>query len=146
MDLRVLICLVVISAISGCATAHQQKPKAQHRTLMDVYADSVGQSRKDMKKFIDDKLTEQNTYGYVKPYVPVVEAPQVSKVWVPDQKSKSDPDVLVAGHWTYVMVQGPKWFIDTESPDGAQADMIVPLQPVTRDGASMGLLNKKGIK
>ena len=146
MDSPRFIWLLAILAISGCVTSHAQKPKSQRQTLMDVYADSVGQSRKDMKKFIDDKLTEQNTYGYVKPYVPVLEGPQVRKVWVPNQKSKSDPDVLVAGHWTYVMVQGPRWFIDTERPDDGPAEIIVPLQPVSREAASTMLLNKKGGK
>jgi hypothetical protein len=67
-----------------------------------------------MQKFIQDQLTEQQTYGYVKPYVPVIQQPVIRKVWIPDHKSQEDADVLVAGHWTYVMVQGPKWFIDTQ--------------------------------
>ncbi len=65
------------------------------------------------------------------------------KVWVPDQKSKSDPDVLVAGHWIYMMVQGPRWFIDTERPDDGPAEIIVPLQPVTREVTSAEFLSKK---
>ncbi len=139
--------LLIVSAISGCATTHspkQAKPKRQR--LIDVYAGSVGQSRQDMKKFIDDKLTEQNTYGYVKPYVPVIEAPLVRKVWVPDRKSEADADVLVAGHWSYVMVQGPKWFIDTERVDEAPAKVLVPGQPVVKENSSAGLSKVQGRK
>lgn len=149
MVYRVFLWFLIILVSSGQGVAFAGKktqtlrPKKQ--TLIDVYAQSVGQSRADMKKFIDEKLVEQNTYGYVKPYVPVVQGPVVRKVWVPDQKSKNDPDVLVAGHWTYVMVQGPKWFIDSEKTDEGPAEIIVPIKPVDvqKNG---GVLNKKGKK
>ncbi len=146
MVYRVFIWLLVVLLINGGDMAHAKKApaKVKRPTLMDVYADSVGTSRADMKKFIDDKLVEQNTYGYVKPYVPVVQGPVVRKVWVPDQKSKSDPDVLVAGHWAYVMVQGPRWFIDTQRPDDEPAEIIVPVKPVINEDASGGIFNQKG--
>ncbi len=147
MVLRALIWLLAASVISGCATTSVKKKPIkpnQPQTLMDVYAESVGQSRKDMNKFIEQKLTEQQTYGYVKPYVPVVEAPVVRKVWVPDHKSNADPDVLVAGHWTYVMVEGPKWFIDTEKTEDIPPEILTPAQPVQKPGTSLGF--KKGRK
>ena len=117
MAYRILICLLLIMQISFCPlyAAKKAMVKQNKPTLMDVYAQSVGQSKNDMRQFIEDKLIEQQTYGYVKPYIPVVQQPIVRKVWIPDHKSPEDADILIAGHWVYVMVQGPKWFIDTQS-------------------------------
>ena len=128
MAYRILLCLLLITQIS-CESAYAAKKsvKKPKPTLMEVYADSIGQSKKDMGKFINDKLIEQQTYGYVKPYIPVVQQPIVRKVWVPDHKSQEDSDILVGGHWAYVMVQGPKWFIDTQVADDDD-EIKVPLE------------------
>ena len=87
--LRRAICSVVILWISGCAsTQHKELPLKQ--TLMQVYADSVGEGKKDTAQILEDNLTERKTYGYVKPYVPVIQEPVVRKVWIPDHKSTQE--------------------------------------------------------
>ena len=84
-------------------------------TMMDVYTHSIGDAQKDTAKYVRENLKEQKTFGYVKPYIPVMVSPVVRKVWVPDHKSAQDGGVLVAGHWVYVMVTGPRWFIEDET-------------------------------
>ena len=65
MGYRVFIWLLAISVIniSSMAYAKSTPVKNKRPTLIDVYAESVGQSKADMKKFIDEKLVEQNNYG-----------------------------------------------------------------------------------
>ena len=110
---------------SGCA--HQVLKEArQHPILMeDIYRQSMGDAKEDVGKFVAEHLKEQKTFGYVKPYVPVIEPPVVKKVWVPDHKSQEDAGVLIAGHWVYLMIQGPKWFIDEEVKENA-VPIIIP--------------------
>ncbi len=93
---------------------------------MDIYASAVGQSQKDVSQYIERNLKEQKTYGYVKPYIPVINEPVVRKVWIPDQKSEENPDVLVAGHWIYLMIEPSKWFVDGRIMD-TKLPVIIPV-------------------
>ncbi len=121
------ILLMGIIWINGCAwhKAVAQK-RVQPMTMMDIYAQSTGDAQKDMAKFIENNLKEQKTFGYVKPYIPVMNEPVVRKVWIPDHKSEEDADVMIAGHWSYVMIQPPTWFIDEKKID-ARLPIVVPL-------------------
>ena len=96
--------------------------------MMDIYAHSTGQAQKDVSQFIENNLKEQKTFGYVQPYVPVIQQAVVRKVWVPDQKSQEDSAVLVGGHWVYLMVTPPRWFVEDETQE-AKVPVIVPAQP-----------------
>ncbi|MBI4309625.1 MAG: hypothetical protein HY591_04770 [Candidatus Omnitrophica bacterium] len=98
--------------ISGCVFARSVKTPQQPALLADIYAQSVGDAQKDTAKFIEQNLKEQKTFGYVKPYIPVVQGPVVRKVWLPDHKSQEDAAVLVGGHWVYLMVEGLRWFTE----------------------------------
>jgi len=94
-------------------------------TMMDIYANSIGDSQKDTARTVQENLKEQKTFGYVKPYIPVMTGPVVRKVWIPDHRSDEDGGVLVAGHWVYVMVQPPRWFIQEETKN-VDVPVIVP--------------------
>jgi hypothetical protein len=96
--------------------------------MMDIYANSVGDSQKDTARIMEENLKEQKTFGYVKPYIPVMTSPVVRKVWIPDHRSDEDGGVLVAGHWVYVMVQPPRWFIQEETQN-VNVPVIVPMIP-----------------
>jgi len=50
--------------------------------------------------------------GYDTPYFPVYVSGRVARVWVPAHVSDQDKDVLVAGHWTFVMVERPHWYVE----------------------------------
>ncbi len=108
--------LILISCLlltSGCA--HRLvKETAERKVLMP-----------DLEINQLDQFKEQKVFGYVKPYVPVIEPPVVKKVWIPDHKSDQDSGVLVAGHWVYLMIRGPKWFIEDEIQDSI-LPIIVP--------------------
>ncbi len=103
--------------------------------MMDTYVESVGDSQKDTARYVQENLKEQKTFGYVKPYIPVMASPVVRKVWVPDHKAVEDGGILVAGHWVYLMVQGPRWFIEEETKK-VDVPVIVPSSPVEQKGES----------
>jgi hypothetical protein len=123
-----LLLLILIS--SGCATTGRAAKKDpdgnQGKTFADVYRKSkevrpVGESGQTFN------LGAQ--MGYVKPYLPVFQQPKVAKVWIPSHKSKDDSNVLVAGHWVFVMVEQPQWFVDQETSDHLTVPIIVPSLP-----------------
>lgn len=126
-----MVCLKIILILSilwieGCASGKAvQKDKARPATMMDIYSQSVGQSQKDVAQFIEHNLKEQKTFGYVKPYIPVMNEPVVRKVWIPDHKAQDNADVMVAGHWSYVMIQPSSWFIDEKTAD-THFSIIIP--------------------
>lgn len=121
-----VILIISVLWINGCI-CHKAivKKNTEPMTMLDVYAESTGQAKKDVTQFIEEHLKEQKTFGYVKPYIPVMNEPVVHKVWIPDHKSRDDSDVMIAGHWNYVMIQPPTWFIDNSLMD-TQLPMIVP--------------------
>jgi hypothetical protein len=121
-----VICLTGI----GCAHTKHSSPKIESKPqgMMDIYAQAIGQSQHDVAKYVQENLKEQKTFGYVKPYIPVVNQPVVRKVWIPDHKSDDNNDVLIAGHWVYLMIQPASWFIDNKQPH-SQIPIIVPLGP-----------------
>ncbi len=122
-----VVLIISVLWINGCASSRAvQKNKVRPMTMMDIYAQSAGQAQKDVVQFIENNLKEEKTFGYVKPYIPVMNEPVVRKVWIPDHKSENDSDVMIAGHWSYVMIQPPTWFIDGKTVE-AQLPVIVPL-------------------
>lgn len=117
---------LLILTISGCASAPRKSDFQKERSrVIDTYLSAMAGGRQDAVKTIQENLKLTKSYGYVQPYVPVISAPLVKRVWCPNHKSKKDADTLVAGHWVYVMVQGPKWFIETQEGPG-KIPVIVP--------------------
>ena len=130
--LRVILIINVLW-INGCASHKATvKSKAHAMTMMDIYATSTGEAQKDVAQFIEHNLKEQETFGYVKPYIPVVNEPVVRKVWVPDHKSEDNSEVMIAGHWVYVMIQPATWFIDGKTMD-TKLPVIVPVSSNTNE-------------
>ena len=128
MVFRAISTGLLLILISGCA-GQRHPVLAPRLTMMDTYVNSIGDSQKDTASYVQENLKEQKTFGYVKPYIPVMASPVVRKVWVPDHRSVEDGGILVAGHWVYVMVRGPRWFIAEE---GKKVDVpvIIPSAPV----------------
>ena len=123
-----LILVLIFSALSmnGCASSKNiHKDKVLPATMMEVYSSAVGQSQKDVAEFVERNLKEQRTFGYTKPYIPVINEPVVRKVWIPDHKSEDNSDVLVAGHWVYLMIEPSKWFVDGKTVD-TNFPIIIP--------------------
>ena len=125
MGLRYLLITLVILTSSGCA-ASNKNIKPDKSKVMAAYLDAVSSGRFDAVNYIKDNLKLNKTFGYVKPYVPVVEPAVVRMVWIPAHKSKDAPDALVGGHWVYVMVKQSQWFIDTQEENKAKIPIIIP--------------------
>ena len=129
MGYGALITLLLLPFIEGCVPRPPASAAARPALMSDIYAQTAGEAQQDVARFIENNLKAEKTFGYVKPYIPVVQEPVVRKIWVPDHKSADDPDVLVGGHWMYVMLEGPKWFVDGERKDTG-SPILVPARPV----------------
>jgi hypothetical protein len=110
---------------SGCAGS-KALVKNNPNKVMDVYLQAVSSGRADSVDYIKENLKISEAFGYVKPYVPVVEPADVRLVWIPAHKSKSAPEVLIAGHWIYIMVKESSWFVDSQSNTNAKIPLIMP--------------------
>jgi hypothetical protein len=121
-----LIILVILSS-TGCST-FRRVTKAGQNNVLDAYSQGLSSARSEAADHIKENLKVNKAFGYVKPYVPVVEPADVRMVWIPAHKSKHSPDVLVSGHWVYVMVKPARWFIEAETEDKAKIPLIIPYQ------------------
>ncbi|RJP30002.1 MAG: hypothetical protein C4533_00045 [Candidatus Omnitrophota bacterium] len=110
---------------SGCA-ASKGLVKENPSKVVDVYLQAVSNGRADSVNYIKENLRINQAFGYVKPYVPVVTPADVRMVWIPSHKSKTTPEVLVAGHWIYIMVKESSWFVDNQSSTNAKIPLIMP--------------------
>jgi hypothetical protein len=60
------------------------------------------------------------------PYTPVMQAPQIQRVWVPDQRNSTGD--LVSGHWVYLLLERSQWSLETVPPTPPPT-LQVPLAP-----------------
>lgn len=129
LKLEAIILLLLMT--SGCA-ASKGLVKDSPNKVMDVYLGAVASGRADAVNYIKENLKVNKAFGYVKPYVPVVEPADVRLVWLPAHKSKYSSEVLVSGHWVYIMVKESHWFIDTQEKDNAKIPLIVPYKETSK--------------
>jgi hypothetical protein len=123
--------ILALLMTSGCA-ASKGLVKESPNKVMDVYLQAVSSGRTDSVNYIKENLKINQAFGYVKPYVPVVEPADVRLVWIPAHKSKATPEVLVAGHWIYIMVKESSWFIDTQTRDEIKIPLIMPYKETNK--------------
>ena len=121
--------LILIAIVLTCGCAHMQS----ERSVKDVYNKST--LKIDMEKIRDaqDGLHKKTGLGYVTPYVPIVSAPKTIKVWIPDYISKKNPNVLVSGHWVFMLLTSGGWELQKEGSQRPKA-----LIPKKIDLSSMG--------
>ena len=60
------------------------------------------------------------------PYTPVMQPPQIQRVWVPDQLNSTGD--LVSGHWVYLLLARSQWSLETVPPTPPPT-LQVPLAP-----------------
>jgi hypothetical protein len=60
------------------------------------------------------------------PYTPVMQPPQIQRVWVPDQLNSHGD--LVSGHWVYLLLEPSQWSLETVPPTPPPT-LQVPLAP-----------------
>ena len=123
LKLRAIILVLLIT--SGCS-ASKRLVKDNPNRVMDVYLEAVSSGRAEAVNYIRGNLKVNKAFGYVKPYVPVVEPADVRLVWLPAHKSKYSSEVLVSGHWVYIMVKQSRWFIDSQAEDTVKIPLIIP--------------------
>ena len=122
---KLILIISIILTTSGCAVSRQTVKDGQDKVLSS-YLEAVSAGRTDAVNYIKENLKIGQAFGYVKPYVPVVEPADVRMVWIPPHKSKKDPNTLVGGHWVYVVVRESGWFIDAEAPGKGKLPLIIP--------------------
>src|ERR1017187_6273929 len=107
MDLRPILIVLLILSISGCATAKLKTTDGSQNsgnTFTDIYEKSKDAAPIDILHNPGAALQMGAQMGYTKPYLPVFQEPKIIKVWTPPHKSIDDQNVLIAGHWSYVMI------------------------------------------
>jgi len=123
--LKYLAVILVILINSGCAASKISVKDKPSRTK-DAYLEALASGRVDAADYIKQHLQLSKAFGYVKPYMPLVDPAEVRLVWVPAHKSGDSSDVLVSGHWVYLMVKPSRWYIDRQGDDKVEIPLIVP--------------------
>jgi len=123
--------ILALLMTSGCAGSKGLVKENPNR-VMDVYLQAVLNGRADSVDYIKENLKINQAFGYVKPYVPVVEPADVRLVWIPAHKSKTAPEVLVAGHWIYLMVKQSSWSIDSQTKADAKIPLVTPYKEANK--------------
>ena len=123
--LKLVMIVLALLITSGCA-ASKGMVKDNPNKVMDAYLKGISSGRADSVDYIRENFRINEAFGYVKPYAPVVKPADVRLVWIPAHKSENSAEVLVSGHWVYLMVEPSGWFIDTQKEDKAKIPLIVP--------------------
>lgn len=106
--LRVAIALLLLAGAAGCASAPPAGPP-----IPQVLEQVSRAGALKAGEVIEQTLKEQETFGYVAPFAPVVLPPEIRRIWVLTHVS---PDGhLVSGHWVYMRLQDWRWFIEAEA-------------------------------
>ena len=125
------IAISIILTTSGCALSKGTVRESRSK-VVDTYLEAVSKGRTDSADYIRDNLKIGKAFGYVKPYAPVITAPDVRLVWIPPHKSKEDPNTLIMGHWVYIVVRESRWFIDSQKDSKVKIPLIVPYKETGR--------------
>lgn len=137
MVLKIIMYIVVAGitiSISGCALKGRSGCGDEKvRTFAENYRRSKEARRIEKEDMMPVAFELSTEIGYVKPYLPVVLPPQVMKVWVPAHVASQDKNVLVSGHWSFVMLEEAGWYIEREIPEGLSIPVIVPSSPGEED-------------
>lgn len=105
--------------------------KGHQESMENVYLNAEKQGNKDTIKAIAQQFKIHQALGYVKPYVPVINPPEVKRAWIVPHETKDGS--LVGGYWVYIIVKKPSWYIQT--PEENMPAIIIPyVQATTKKG------------
>jgi hypothetical protein len=115
----VRLILLVPLALAACTrvTALEGPPQDLHT----VYTDALAAPRQP--PILQPKPL---AVGPEVPYTPVMQPPQIQRVWVPDQLNSTGD--LVSGHWVYLLLEKSQWSLETVPPTPPPT-LQVPLAP-----------------
>lgn len=116
MVLRSISLVLLIIWISGCASTTLSRRGSAEELKIRTFAEIYRQSKQGEKTTDGEApaLTLDAPLGVVKPYTPVIYPPRVIKVWVPSHILSQNRDIMVGGHWAFVMLERSRWFIEAE--------------------------------
>jgi hypothetical protein len=127
MVLKKIFPVLLVLSINGCATAPCGVDEQGVRTFASIYRQAKEARRTNFPS--DQSIRLRPDAGYDAPYFPVYEPGRVEKVWVPAHVAREDKDVLVAGHWTFVMVEEPHWYIQDHGMDNIDVPVVLSTSP-----------------
>ena len=128
MALKKIVPVLLVLSISGCATSPPAGPDEEKvRTFASIYRQAKQACKAGPASGPTVRLRPDA--GDDVPYFPVYESGRVQKVWVPAHVAQEDKDVLVAGHWAFVMVEEPHWYIQDHGMDKIAVPVILPTAP-----------------
>ncbi len=116
MALRAISLIMFVIWISGCASVSSSGQRASDEKKARTFAETYRQAKQAEKTDAEGRplLSLDAPLGVVKPYLPVILLPRVIKVWVPSHIVKEDKNIMVGGHWSFVMLERTRWFIEGE--------------------------------
>lgn len=116
MALRSISLMMLVIWISGCALGSPSIRRDPDEQKVRTFADNYRRARQAEKTVVDavPSVVLSVPLGVVKPYLPVIIPPRVIKVWVPAHILKENRDIMVGGHWSFVMLDKTRWFIEGE--------------------------------
>ncbi len=114
MGLKEMAFILVVLSISGCAAHRPLAATSLDEDNVRTFAETYRRAKEGGFAIPEGVLTLGPDIGIEKPYVPVYAPPRVVKVWVPAHVAWQDKDVMVAGHWTFVVVTPPRWYIEDD--------------------------------
>lgn len=131
MGLRKIFPVLLVLLISGCATSSRDQRGAVDEEKVRTFAAIYRKSKEVRNADIPSRNTIRllPDAGYDTPYFPVYEQGRIAKVWVPSHVAREDKDVLVAGHWTFVMIEEPHWYIENHGMEKVHVPVILPTAP-----------------
>jgi hypothetical protein len=114
--------VLVLCSILGCmACARTSALEGPPQDLQALYQDAL-----HLPPPAPALQTKGLPVGPEVPYTPIMQPPQVQRVWVPDHLNAEGD--LVSGHWVYVLLEPAKWFLETY-PLSPTPTLRTPLAP-----------------
>lgn len=100
------LALLAVATLALGACAFQPLPASL--PMAEALESAAAGGRAAVARTLRQRLGEQETFGYVAPYAPVVLPPDIRRVWIPTHQSPEGE--LVAGHWVYLRLTDFRWF------------------------------------
>ena len=97
--------LALLAMFSGCA------PKPYMGSPRDLHA-GMGKTGESLRAPALE--TSPGALGPEAPYLPLVQPPDVMRVWVTAHLNEAGD--LIAGHWAYLMLRPSSWHLRYEGP------------------------------
>lgn len=116
-----LVLTIISISLTGCAT---KRVAMKNQDMMDIYLKTRKMASEDVAAKIRKDLTLKKAYGYVKPYVPILDPPEVRMIWIPAHMAEGSDHAMVAGHWVYLKIRESEFYIQGQRPDTVQRSIV----------------------